>query len=155
MNSNSIPYKLEFPHQKNNTSSLIRHPLGWISYVIFAWILLAYISFTIIFESTTTSMSSVVFMFHINEEQNFVFRIRELFLFIGIVALVTQILASIFSNRYKLEDILVHLCVSILYLILFIKDSSIQNSTFLLLLFMSWVNTFSILLINIVYKKIK
>lgn len=155
MNSNSIPYKLEFPHQKNNTSSLIRHPLGWISYVIFAWILLAYISFTIIFESTTTSMSSVVFMLHINEEQNFVFRIRELFLFIGIVALVTQILASIFSNRYKLEDILVHLCVSILYLILFIKDSSIQNSTFLLLLFMSWVNTFSILLINIVYKKIR
>jgi hypothetical protein len=119
----------------------------------FTWILLAYIGLNLgqehipsirEFLAQQPGIDSLleypVLIHHINSEQDFVLRVRELFLIVGSLALFIEIAKAATATNFGASETLLSFIVSMIFIVMFFMVSWAQNATFLILGMMSLID---------------
>jgi len=120
----------------------------------FTWVLLAYIGLHLgqehvapikeFLHAQTPEIHSLleypILIHHINREQDFILRVRELFLIIGSLALFIEIAKAATANKFGASETLLSFIVSMVFIVMFFMVSWAQNATFLILGMMSLID---------------
>jgi len=119
----------------------------------FTWVLLAYIGLHLGQEhiapikeflaqqhNIKSLLEYPVLIHHINSEQDFVLRVRELFLIVGSLALFIEIAKAATANNFGASETLLSFIVSMIFIVMFFMVSWAQNATFLILGMMSLID---------------
>jgi len=119
----------------------------------FTWVLLAYIGLHLGQEHIApikdflahqpridSLLEYPVLIHHINSEQDFVLRVRELFLIVGSLALFIEIAKAATANKFGASETLLSFIVSMVFIVMFFMVSWAQNATFLILGMMSLID---------------
>jgi len=119
----------------------------------FTWVLLAYIGLHLGQEHIApikdflaqqhgidSLLEYPVLIHHINSEQDFVLRVRELFLIIGSLALFIEIAKAATATNFGASETLLSFIVSMVFIVMFFMVSWAQNATFLILGMMSLID---------------
>ncbi len=115
----------------------------------FTWILLAYIGLHL-GELHIAPMKALlnghalleypVLTHHINSKQDFILRVRELFLIIGSLALFVEIAKAATASKFGASETLLSFIVAMVFIVMFFMVSWAQNATFLILGIMSLID---------------
>jgi hypothetical protein len=120
----------------------------------FTWVLIAYIGLNLgeapllpIFKEFFNQGYDVknilefpVLIHHINSKQDFLLRVRELFLIIGSLALFVEIAKAATASKFGASETLLSFVVSMIFIVMFFMVSWAQNATFLILGMMSLID---------------
>lgn len=115
----------------------------------FTWVLLAYIGLHLgelhvgavkDFLGDYALLEYPVLTHHINAKQDFVLRVREVFLIVGSLALFVEIAKAATANKFGASETLLSFIVSMIFVVMFFMVSWAQNATFLILGIMSLID---------------
>ena len=115
----------------------------------FTWVLIAYIGLHL-GELHLTQMKELldgyalleypVLTHHINSKQDFVLRVREVFLIVGSLALFVEIAKAATASKFGASETLLSFVVAMIFIVMFFMVSWAQNATFLILGIMSLID---------------
>ena len=119
----------------------------------FTWVLFAYIGlhlgqehiapikeFLANAQGIDTLLEYPVLTHHINSKQDFVLRVRELFLIVGSLALFVEIAKAATASKFGASETLLSFIVSMIFVVMFFMVPWAQNATFLILGMMSLID---------------
>jgi hypothetical protein len=115
----------------------------------FTWVLIAYIGLHL-GELHVAPMKELlgghalleypILTHHINIKQDFVLRVREVFLIVGSLALFIEIAKAATASKFGATETLLSFIVSMIFIVMFFMVSWAQNATFLILGMMSLID---------------
>ncbi len=111
----------------------------------FTWILIAYILMSLghahsIGPLQDITLNTPVLIHHISQNQDFVIRVKELFLIVGSLALFIEIAKAATANSFGASETLLSFVVAIIFVVMFFMVDWAKNATFLILAMMSLID---------------
>ena len=111
----------------------------------FTWILAAYVGLHygheyIDFLKSADYLNVPVLTYHLNDNQDFIIRVRELFLIVGSLALFIEVAKAATSQAFGATETLLSFVVAVMFVVMFFMVPWAQNSTFLILALMSFID---------------
>lgn len=110
----------------------------------FTWILLAYVGLhygpEFVDALKNVDLNFIVLTHHINAEQAFILRVKEVFLIVGSLALFVEIAKAATVSKFGGAETLLSFLVAIVFVVMFFIVPWAQNATFLILAIMSLID---------------
>jgi hypothetical protein len=110
----------------------------------FTWILLAYVGLHMgqdyISFFKGIDLNTPVLIHHLASGQDFIIRVRELFLIVGSLALFIEVAKAATSQAFGATETLLSFVVAVIFVVMFFMVPWAQNATFLILSLMSFID---------------